>query len=62
MSKRVRKSIFYGLLSLVAALLIGFYVYPGIYGINVVLRRGASIWLSISDDDPRISKAMPGLA
>jgi len=59
-SKR-RKPIFYSLLILVVALLagaVGIYSYAGIYGINVVLRRGTSVCLTISAADQRISPAM----
>src|SRR5947209_6912578 len=58
MSKQLRRSIFYGFPILVAAALIGLYVYGGMYGINVVLRRGGYIWLPISADDTRISNSM----
>ena len=34
------------------------YSYAGMYGINVVLRRGGSIWLASGPNDPRISPAM----
>jgi hypothetical protein len=56
-----RKRIFYGLLTVAGVCLAGvitFYCYGGSYGINVVLRRGASIWLSISENDQRISNSM----
>jgi hypothetical protein len=58
MFKRLRRSIFYGFPILVGATLIGLYAYGGTYGINVVLRRGMSIWRPISDDDTRISNSM----
>jgi hypothetical protein len=57
-SKRPRKWMFYGLLVMAGAVLIGLYAYSGTYGINVVVRHGASIWHPISNDDPRISKGM----
>ena len=38
--------------------LAGLYAYAGIYGLNVFLRRGGSIWLTIASDDPRISPSM----
>jgi hypothetical protein len=41
-----------------AAGAIGIYSYSGMYGTNVVLRRGTSVWLTISADDQRISPAM----
>lgn len=56
MSKR-RRWFFYGLLILVGGLLIGIYAYRGSYGFNAIL-RGGSVWVAISDDDPRISKSM----
>jgi hypothetical protein len=36
----------------------GLYWYAGMYGFNVVLRRGGSIWLASGPNDPRISPAM----
>jgi hypothetical protein len=36
----------------------GLYWYAGMYGFNVVLRRGGSIWLASGPNDPRISSAM----
>lgn len=38
--------------------LAGLYAYAGIYGLNVFLRRGGSIWLTVTPDDPRISPSM----
>jgi hypothetical protein len=34
------------------------YAYAGSYGFNVILRRGATVWVSVRADDPRISAAM----
>jgi hypothetical protein len=34
------------------------YFYAGTYGLNVVLRRGGSIWISIKPDDLRVSPSM----
>ncbi|HEV3458068.1 MAG TPA: phosphodiester glycosidase family protein [Thermoanaerobaculia bacterium] len=56
-----RQPLFFRLLVLVAALLtgvLGIYCYAGTYGINVLLRRGTSVWLPIAADDQRISPAM----
>lgn len=36
----------------------GLYWYAGIYGFNVVLRRGGSIWRASGPNDPRISPSM----
>lgn len=58
MHKNFRRAALYGLPILLLASLAGFYLYAGTYGINVVLRRGATIWLSISPDDSRISNSM----
>jgi hypothetical protein len=46
-----------GLLAAALALL-GFYAYAGLYGFNVVLRRGGSIWVAVKPDDARLSPAM----
>jgi hypothetical protein len=45
-------------LALFAMAMAGLYAYAGIYGLNVFLRRGGSIWLTINPDDPRISPSM----
>ena len=45
------------LLVLVAPIL-WIYAFRGVYGINVVLRRGGSIWPTINRDDPRLSPAV----
>lgn len=58
MSKRLRRSLLYGFSILIAVAFIGLYAYGGMYGINVVLRRGAYIWVPISNDDSRISNSM----
>jgi hypothetical protein len=34
------------------------YAYAGTYGLNVILRRGKSIWVNVAADDPRLSAAM----
>jgi hypothetical protein len=36
----------------------GLYLYAGLYGFNVVWKRGGSYWVAIVPDDPRISKSM----
>jgi hypothetical protein len=36
----------------------GLYSHTGMYGFNVVLHRGGSIWLASGPNDPRISPAM----
>jgi hypothetical protein len=46
-----------GLLAASLALL-GFYAWAGLYGFNVVLRRGGSIWVAVKPDDERLSPAM----
>jgi len=45
-------------LILIAAVFVGLYAHGGMYSINVVLRRGMTIWIPISNDDPRISNSM----
>ena len=39
----------------------GVYAYAGLYGFNAFLRRGGSIWATVTPNDPQISAAM-GLA
>jgi hypothetical protein len=36
----------------------GCYYYAGWYGFNVIARRGASVWVAITPNDPRISESM----
>jgi hypothetical protein len=36
----------------------GFYWYAGWYGFNVIARRGGSVWVAITPNDPRISQSM----
>lgn len=43
---------------LAVAMLGGLYVYAGTYGINVVLRRGGTYWLSVRPDSPKLSVGM----
>jgi hypothetical protein len=33
------------------------YAFRGVYGINVVLSHGGSIWRTVNRDDPRLSAA-----
>jgi hypothetical protein len=42
----------------IAALSAWIYDYAGLYGFNVILRRGASYWVSVQTDDPRLSNSM----
>jgi hypothetical protein len=46
-----------GLIAAALALL-AFYAWAGLYGFNVVLRRGGSIWVAVKPDDARLSPAM----
>jgi len=34
------------------------YAYTGLYGVNLVLRRGATFWVTVTPDDPRLSASM----
>jgi hypothetical protein len=43
---------------LVALPLAALYAYSGLYGINVLLRRGGSYWVAVAPDSPRLSAAM----
>lgn len=36
----------------------GLYAYAGPYGINVLLRRGGSLWVTVQADSPRLSAFM----
>src|ERR1700710_114798 len=36
----------------------GIYWYSGIYGFNVIMRRGGSVWIVSGPADPRLSPAM----
>lgn len=38
--------------------LAGLYAVSGTYGLNVLLRRGWSLWVGVSLDDPRLSDSM----
>ena len=38
--------------------LAGVYAYTGSYGLNVVLRRGGSLWVAVKTDDARLSPSM----
>jgi len=44
-----------GALSLMLA---GLYHYAGMYGLNVLLRRGGSYWISVNPNDARLSASM----
>lgn len=50
-------SVFFVLL-LVALPLAALYAHAGLYGINVLLRRGGSYWVAVAPDSPRLSAAM----
>lgn len=34
------------------------YYYAGVYGFNVVMRRGGSIWTTMEPGDPRLTPSM----
>src|SRR6266568_3803943 len=40
------------------AAILGVYLYAGAYGLNVILRRGGSLWVSVRDDDARLSPSI----
>ncbi|SEE36214.1 Predicted protein [Rhizobiales bacterium GAS191] len=46
------------LLACGAGLIVYFYATTGIYGLNVLLRRGGSIWPAVVADDRRLSPSM----
>jgi hypothetical protein len=45
-------------MALIATPLVWVYARNGLYGINVVLRRGGSVWSSVARDDPRLTPAV----
>ena len=45
-------------MALIATPLAWVYARNGLYGINVVLRRGGSVWPSVARDDPRLTPAV----
>jgi hypothetical protein len=38
--------------------IVGLYAHAGMYGLNAVLRRGATFWVSVTPDDARLSPSM----
>ena len=57
MRKRIAIAVFLGI-ALASAPLVWVYAQRGLYGINVVLRMGGSVWPSVKIDDPRLSPAV----
>jgi hypothetical protein len=57
MSKRLYLALFV-CIALVAAPFAWLYARNGMYGTNVVLRRGGSIWPSVTPDDARLTPAV----
>jgi Phosphodiester glycosidase len=56
-----RRTILFALSLSLLGMLIGLgvlYALTGPYGVNVLLRRGGSYWVSVSADDSRLSEAM----
>lgn len=47
-----------GLLAGLGLALACLYAYAGMYGINVLIRRGASLWVAVRPDDARLSASM----
>jgi hypothetical protein len=39
-------------------MLAGLYHYGGLYGFNVLLRHGGTLWVNVTADDPRLSAGM----
>jgi hypothetical protein len=51
----------FGFLPLVALIIAPFawvYAHNGLYGLNVILRRGGSVWPVVDRDDPRLTPAV----
>ena len=57
MRRRLYLILFVGV-ALIATPFAWVYARNGLYGINVVLRRGGSIWPSLTRDDPRLTPAV----
>jgi hypothetical protein len=57
MIKRKRLFVLLAIILLIAPLA-WLYATRGMYGVNVVLRRGGSIWPTVSRDDPRLTPAV----
>jgi hypothetical protein len=57
MMKRKRLFILLSVIVLITPLA-WLYATRGMYGVNVVLRRGGSIWPVVSRDDPRLTPAV----
>lgn len=43
---------------IVATGCVGFYLYAGLYGFNVILKRGGTIWVDITPTDTRLTPSM----
>lgn len=43
---------------LVAAASAALYLYAGVYGFNVIMKRGGSIWVDVTPTDPRLTSSM----
>jgi hypothetical protein len=57
--KRRRLSIcLLGLLAGLGLAVACLYAYAGAYGINVLIRRGGSLWISVQPDDARLSASI----
>jgi hypothetical protein len=46
------------MMALAAAAAAALYLYAGLYGFNVVLKRGGTIWVDITPTDPRLTPSM----
>jgi hypothetical protein len=46
------------MIALAAGAAVAFYLYAGLYGFNVVLKRGGSVWVAITPTDPRLTPSM----
>ena len=57
MKKRALAFILLTCAALIAAPIAWLYARDGVYGINVVLLRGGSVWPSMGRDDPRLTRA-----
>jgi Phosphodiester glycosidase len=56
--KNIMIALFLGLFLGTGAIFSGLYAYAGLYGINVVLKRGGSVFAVVTPNDPRISSSM----
>ena len=55
---RIFRTACFALVIIIIAVAAALYWYGGLYGFNVVMRRGGSVWVASGPSDPRISPGM----